>query len=99
MRAVPEYGHSSTAVYADLFLETKNLRPPPQMGIQMQMVSANVKARAGAEQFEATAGKYTEDVMVIIAAFGGMVLLAGAFAALRKLRAAYERRHNNLHIV
>jgi hypothetical protein len=63
------------------------------------------KARAGAEQFEATAGKYTEDVMVVIPAFGGLVLLGAAIAAiaaiaaLRNLSHAAERHHNNSHIV
>jgi len=37
--------------------------------------------------------------MVIIAGLGGIVLLGVAFAALRELRVASERRHNNLHIV
>ena len=37
--------------------------------------------------------------MVIIAAFGGIVLLGGAFAALRNLSYASERRRSNSHIV
>ena len=40
-----------------------------------------------------------EDVMVIIGAVGGLVLLGAVFAFLRKLSYASARRHGNSHIV
>jgi hypothetical protein len=37
--------------------------------------------------------------MVIVAAFGGIVLLGAVFAALRNLSYAAEKPRNNTHIV
>jgi uncharacterized protein involved in exopolysaccharide biosynthesis len=38
-------------------------------------------------------------VMVIIGAFGGLVLLGAVFAALRNLKDAAGKRHSNTHVV
>jgi hypothetical protein len=37
--------------------------------------------------------------MAIIAVFGGLVVMGAVFAALRNLSYAYEKRHNDSHIV
>jgi hypothetical protein len=58
-----------------------------------------IKARAEAREFRASAVKQMEDVMFIIAAFGGIVLLGAVFALFRNLSSASEKRHNNSHIV
>jgi hypothetical protein len=63
------------------------------------MSSFKSNARAEARQFRASAVKQREDVMFVIAVFGGLVLMGGAFALLRNLSFASEKRHRNLHIV
>jgi hypothetical protein len=63
------------------------------------MSSFKSNARAEARQFRASAVKQMEDVMVIIAAVGGLVLMGAVFAALRNLSDAAEKRHNNTHVV